>query len=79
MQEDDAIALYVITPGQWRDHGDAPAKVDLWLRALTALQTELELLRVPLKILTVDFWSDIPAALLAFCREHAIDRVHCNR
>ncbi|MEI6113022.1 MAG: FAD-binding domain-containing protein [Burkholderiales bacterium] len=79
MQDDDAIALYVITPGQWRDHGDAPAKVDLWLRALTALQTELESLRVPLKILTVDFWSDIPAALLAFCREHAIDRVHCNR
>ena len=79
LEDGDAIALYVITPGQWREHGDAPAKIDLWLRALLSLQTELEKLRVPLKILTVDRWSDIPAALLAFCREHAIDRVHCNR
>ena len=79
MQGGDAIALYVITPGQWRDHGDAPAKINLWLRALPALQSDLAALRVPLKILTVDRWSNIPAALLAFCREHAVDQVHCNR
>lgn len=40
---------------------------------------DLERLRVPLKILTVDQWSDIPDALLAFCLQHKINRVHCNR
>lgn len=79
MQDGDAIALYVITPGQWRHHGDAPVKINLWLRAVAALQTDLERLRVPLKILTVDQWSDIPDALLAFCLQHKINRVHCNR
>lgn len=79
MQDGDSIALFVMTPGQWRMHGDAPSKINLWLRAAAALQTELERLRVPLKILTVDQWSEVPQALLAFCQQHKIDSVHCNR
>ena len=75
----DTIALYVLTPGQWNDHGDAPAKVDFWMRALVALQSDLARLAVPLRVLTIDRWFDIPSVLLAFCREHKIDTVHCNR
>ena len=29
------LAVYLITPGQWRAHDDAPCKIDFWLRNLT--------------------------------------------
>src|SRR5690606_15637925 len=35
------IALFLLTPGQWHRHDDAPCKVDFWLRNLAELATEL--------------------------------------
>ncbi len=75
----NAIALFIASPGQWRLHGDAPVKVDFWLRGLHALKQELTVLNIPLKFLLVDHWEDVPQALLAFCKQHGIDSVHCNR
>ncbi len=75
----NTIALFIASPGQWRSHGDAPVKVDFWLRALHDLKAELDALNIPLKWLVVDQWSEVPAALLAFCLQHHIDHVHCNR
>ena len=77
--EGSAIALFIASPVQWQLHRDAPIKVDFWLRSLRALQSELELLNIPLKWLVVDSWEDVPKALLAFCQKHAVDAVHCNR
>ena len=34
-------------PGQWKLHGDAPAKVDFWLRNLHALSGDLQALGIP--------------------------------
>ena len=73
------LAVFIISPEQWLRHGDAPAKVDFWLRALHALRAELSNLGIPLKILHIDRWSTVPAALLKFAHEHNIDEVHCNR
>jgi len=73
------IGLFVISPAQWLLHHDAPAKIDLWLRALKELKQTLDRLNIPLKILTVPLWSDVPQALLAFAQANSIDEVHCNR
>jgi deoxyribodipyrimidine photo-lyase len=73
------IGLFIASPKQWRLHHDAALKVDFWLRAVRQLRTELEALNIPLKILLVDRWKDVPAALLAFCQSHQVVSVHCNR
>ncbi len=73
------IALYIASPQQWHAHGDAPVKVDFWLRSLHALRNDLAQLNIPLMWLVVDRWSDVPQALLDFCLLHKIDHVHCNR
>ncbi len=31
-------AVYLLSPGQWLDHDDAPCKVDFWLRNLKWLE-----------------------------------------
>ncbi len=71
-------ALFLAAPGQWRLHGDAPAKVDFWLRNLRELSRELDRLGIPLRLLTVPDWSHAPQALAGFCRAHAIGQVHAN-
>ena len=78
-EQGNTTALFIASPLQWRSHGDAPIKVDFWLRALHSLQAELETLNIALKWLVVEHWSEVPAALLAFCQQHDIDTVHCNR
>lgn len=71
-------ALFLAAPEQWRLHGDAPAKVDFWLRNLHELSRSLGERGIPLKLLTVADWSQAPAAIAAFCQAHAISQVHAN-
>jgi deoxyribodipyrimidine photo-lyase len=78
-QSGPAFALFVVSPAQWQSHDDAPVKQELWRRALTDLQPRLAQVGVALKLLCVDWWQDLPAALVAFCQEHGITEIHCNR
>ena len=79
MAQGNCIALFVISPEQWAEHGDSPNKVDFWLRSLKELSKALDRLNVPLKILHVAHWKSLPQALLEFCRTHNVTEVHCNR
>ncbi|MCQ4295198.1 deoxyribodipyrimidine photo-lyase [Pseudomonas stutzeri] len=72
------VALYLITPGQWLAHDDAPCKVDFWLRNLAQLSAQLQALNVPVLIREVDDWQAVPEMLLTVCREHQLQRVHYN-
>ncbi|PKM14049.1 MAG: deoxyribodipyrimidine photo-lyase [Gammaproteobacteria bacterium HGW-Gammaproteobacteria-5] len=72
------VALYLVTPGQWLAHDDAPCKVDFWLRNLAELSTRLGALNVPLLIREVDDWQAVPDALLKVCREQGVQRLHYN-
>lgn len=72
------VALYLVTPGQWLAHDDAPCKVDFWLRNLAELSTRLGALNVPLLIREVDDWQTVPDALLKLCRELNVQGVHYN-
>lgn len=72
------LALFLLSPAQWRAHDDAPAKIDFQLRALQALADELHQLNIPLLVRVADNWSSAPRVLARLCREYRIRRVHAN-
>ena len=78
MQAGPTVALYIISPAQWRAHDDAPAKVDFWLRNLQLLQAQLQQLNVPLLIRRAERWDAVPAVLAELCRSQAIECVQVN-
>ena len=81
--DDGLVALYLLSPGEWRAHDDAPVKVDFWLRNLARLSDALHALYVPLVIATAESPADIPALVRDLARRHAarrgvIQRHRCN-
>ncbi len=72
------LAVYLISPAQWREHDDAPCKVDFWLRNLAELQPRLAALNVPLLIRSAPHWLDAPQVLAGLCKEHRIATVWVN-
>lgn len=77
--EGGVIGVYVITPGQWRDHDWAAVKVEFVLRTLAALSRDLAALNIPLLIRSVDRFTGVPRLLVNLAREHGCGRVHFNR
>lgn len=78
MEQGPVLAMYMLSPAQWRSHDDAPAKVDFWLRNLSALKSELQALNVPLLIVQADTWDKAPQVLLDLCKAQGIEQVHVN-
>ncbi|MHB0852959.1 deoxyribodipyrimidine photo-lyase [Stutzerimonas nitrititolerans] len=78
MQAGPTLAVFLLSPGQWLAHDDAPCKIDFWLRNLLDLEAKLRQLNVPLLIRHAEHWRDAPAVLAGLCREQAIGRVHVN-
>jgi deoxyribodipyrimidine photo-lyase len=74
-----AIALFIISPGEWRAHDYAPARIDLMIRTLAELSRELEKLNIPLLIRTAPVPGDVPGLVEKICREHECDVVFFNR
>ncbi|WP_447746084.1 deoxyribodipyrimidine photo-lyase [Pseudomonas nicosulfuronedens] len=72
------IVCYLLSPGQWQRHDDAPCKVDFWLRNLRELRASLDKLHVPLLIRTTDLWDQAPDVIAQLCRELDIETVHVN-
>ena len=72
------IALYLISPEQWRRHDEAPAKIDFWLRNLNELQHNLARLNVPLLVELCDAWDQAPAVISRLVHQHSICAVHVN-
>ena len=73
------VAVYLISPDQWRAHDDAPCKVDFWLRNLRPLSDSLQQLNIPLLIRTAAAWDQAPAVLLELCQQLGIEAVHANQ
>ncbi|SFP64198.1 deoxyribodipyrimidine photo-lyase [Pseudomonas borbori] len=72
------VALFLLSPGQWHAHDDAPSKVDFWLRNLTELSRELAALNVPLLVRQADHWSAAPQVIAELCRQLQIAAVQVN-
>lgn len=73
------VALFIISPGQWRRHNWAPAKVDLILRTLRHLSAGLAALNIPLLIEHADDLHSVPGIVLATARRHQCTGLHFNR
>lgn len=73
-----SVAVYLLSPQQWLAHGDAPCKVDFWLRNLSELRQALDALNIPLLIRKASRWDEAPKVLLDLCQQLKIDAVHAN-
>jgi deoxyribodipyrimidine photo-lyase len=72
------LALFLLSPGQWQAHDDAPSKVDFWLRNLSELSRELGALNVPLLMRQADHWSAAPQVIAELCQQLQIAAVQVN-
>ena len=77
--DESVIAVYVLTPETWRQHHKAAVQVEFILRALQSLRNQLAELNIPLKILEVNKYSDVPIALTHFCEQHSVQQLHANK
>lgn len=67
-KQGEICCVYTVTEKQWQEHDDAPAKIMLWRDRLTALAGELSEKNIPLKIINVDYYDNVPKALLALAQ-----------
>ena len=72
------LCVFAITPEQWREHHDAPAKVGFMLEQLRCVAAELQALNIPLKLITADRFDDLPLVLLAACSNWGVSQVWFN-
>lgn len=78
MRSGPTVALFLLSPGQWLAHDNAPSKVDFWLRNLKELATELGKLNVPLLVREADDWSAAPQVIGELCQQLQISSVQVN-
>lgn len=78
MRSGPTVALFLLSPGQWLAHDDAPSKVDFWLRNLKELAAELGKLNVPLLVREADDWSAAPQVIGELCQQLQISSVQVN-
>ncbi|MGS2718552.1 deoxyribodipyrimidine photo-lyase [Eionea flava] len=77
-QQNDVCCVYVVTPKQWQQHQDAPSKIAFWRQRLIALQSDLNALNIPLKIISASDYSDIPQKMLALAEHLSINSLFFN-
>ena len=72
------LAVWLVSAQQWRNHDDAPCKIDFWLRNLALLKAQLATLNIPLLVREADTWAHAPEVLLRLCLEHKVQALHLN-
>ena len=73
------IALFIVTPQQWKEHDDAGCKVKFWLDNLSALSMELTKLNIPLCVESCDSFTEVPETVVEFARRNDCSTVCLNR
>ena len=77
--KDGTVALYVMTPGQWQLHDDAPAKVSFWLRNLQALSQSLAKLNIPLIVKACDSFDEVSNVVAKVAKANDCEHLCFNR
>ncbi len=72
-------AVYVDCPGQWQEHGKSAIQRDFQSRNLQALNEQLAQLGIPLTVLTVDTFAEVPDLLARWLEQHSFDALYANR
>ena len=76
---DGVVAVYLITPEEWRAHDLSPNQVDLRLRCVNELSGTLGKLNIPLLVQRVPKSSEVAKAIVRVAKEHACEAVHFNK
>ncbi len=76
--DDGVVAVFAITPVQWAQHHWGSMKVDFILRSLAALSTALSGLHIPLRLIRVDRFDEVPDKLLNLARRHNCAALYFN-
>jgi deoxyribodipyrimidine photo-lyase len=77
--ERGVVGVFLVTPEQWRLHGDAPVKVEFWMRGVRALALELAGLGIPLVVERAERESDVPRVLLELAARFECTEAYFNR
>ncbi|MBF7682914.1 deoxyribodipyrimidine photo-lyase [Acinetobacter sp. B5B] len=77
-QENQCIALVILSPKQWQAHHDASCKINFYLRQLTILKQQLSEKNIPLIITVVDWWKDIPEHIQTLTEQLSVQHVYAN-
>lgn len=72
------VACFVLSPLQWRKHDVGDVRIAFLHRTLRELARDLAELRVPLKLVVAEQFSDVPAALVALIKQIAAAGLHFN-
>ncbi len=75
---DGVVGLFIVSPGEWRAHDDAPVKVDFWRRNLAELAAALAKLNIPLIVVRAETGADVPVAALRVARHVQADALSFN-
>ncbi len=73
------LCVFALTPGQWREHHDAPAKISFLLAQLESLAAELRALKIPLKLIRRDRFDELPDAFATACPDWGVRKLWFNR
>lgn len=73
------VALALIAPDQWREHDDAPCKVQFWLENLEELSKSLAKLNIPLIIKKANTFSDAPKAVVSVAQKYECGALFFNQ
>ena len=77
-EQGQVVAVFLLSPAQWREHDEAAVKVDFWLRNLAKLRETLKTLGIPLLIRRAERWEQAPQVLLDLAREQGLEHLHFN-
>lgn len=72
------LALYIATPGQWRQHAMAPKQAAFIFESLRLLQAALARRGIPLHYQQCNDFADAVSVLSDFCQRHEVDALFYN-
>ena len=78
MAAGSTVACFAICDVQWRQHDVGDARLAFLLRSLVAVREEMMALNVPLKVVHVSRFSDVPKALLQLAQSINASGLHFN-
>jgi deoxyribodipyrimidine photo-lyase len=73
------VAVFLLSPAQWKLHDEAACKVQFWLRNLRELKAKLANRNIPLIIEAADRFRDAPGVLLRIAKRADCDALYFNR
>ncbi len=77
--DEGVVGVFLLAPGQWREHDWAGCKAEFVLRNLRELSVRLGELNIPLIVAKADRFSEAPAAIARIAKSARCGSVHFNK